>query len=563
MKNNKKVILEVNNIDLIGRRFNGYDLMLMLNNDRKFCAKQIVIHKLSDKKNVYKFFDSNKYIYVVNKLEEFEKKELSIHSHLSLTTPILINHDIYKKADIMHYHLIHNTKLSLFSLIEMCSQKKSILTFHDPWFLTGRCVHFQNCDKWLTGCIDCPSLNTLFEFKEDNCNEMWKLKKMIYQNINLDIIVTSKWMLDLVKKSPLTKHFKNIHFIPFGINLNLFNEEIPSDEAKKRFGIDKNDFVLFFRSQMAFKGTEYIIEALKDLTIKKKIIIITCSEKGILGALYDKYHIIELGHIDTEELIYAYRACDIFLMPSIGESFGLMAIEAMACGKPIIVFDNTALPSVTFAPECGVLVENKNSLKLREAIAWLIDDDNERIRRGKLSRQLAEKYYNENVYNQAILNLYTEIYNRKKNTINLPKEITSSINFNTEQSRLISYKLNLLTKTLFNDNAIEYQKLYIKIYGKINQTSKIKYSDINVQKIISMYNENLYNVIHSSVNLGFTSQRKKIKLIKWFKRFLYLIKYDHNTLKQVMKYELRNHQKTLKLVKIIYNVRENLLKTKR
>ena len=92
----------------------------------------------------------------------------------------------------------------------------------------------------------------------------------------------------------------------------------------------------------------------------------------MLDSLKGKYKIIELGNILEDEILLAFNACDIFLMPSKGESFGLMAVEAMASRKPVIIFDNTALPYVTFAPECGVLVKNRDSddlcLKIKEMI---------------------------------------------------------------------------------------------------------------------------------------------------------------------------------------------------
>jgi len=64
------------------------------------------------------------------------------------------------------------------------------------------------------------------------------------------------------------------------------------------------------------------------------------------SALSPKYGVVTPGWIDGEDLAIALSAADVFVMPSIQEAFGLMAVEAMACGTPVIVFDGTALPGV-------------------------------------------------------------------------------------------------------------------------------------------------------------------------------------------------------------------------
>ena len=77
---------------------------------------------------------------------------------------------------------------------------------------------------------------------------------------------------------------------------------------------------------------------------------------------------------DDSALARALSACDVFLMPSTAEAFGLMAIEAMGAARPVISFDGTSLPTVTGAPECGITVPMGNDLLLRSAIDALATD---------------------------------------------------------------------------------------------------------------------------------------------------------------------------------------------
>lgn len=514
-------VLEVNNIDLAGRRFNGYDLIEYSENTNVDISQSVVI-KQSHNKKVNQILKNSEQMQMFEKLENFENDELSIHSNLSITSPALINSEEYKNADIIHFHMFHNTKLSLISLLQICTEKKVVMSIHDPWTITGRCVHFGECDKWKTGCNNCSNLNTLFEFKEDNCNSMWKLKKMIYEQINPEIIVPSQYMYDLIKQSPLTKHFTNVHIIPLGTDLNKFNNNISQKEARKKFNIPEDNIVLFLRAQEAFKGTSYVVEALQMLETNQKITILTCDEKNRLGEIKDKYNIIDYGRMNNEELIHAYNACDVFLMPSLGETFGLMAVEAMACSKPVIVFDNTALPSVTFAPECGVLVENKNSQKLMEAIKELIENEDERKKRGALGRKICEENYNIENYNNSLIELYKKIPEKKSKNATLSKIVNSS----QKDCIKIEHELNKFTKANFKENSVEYKELIFKKDKYIE--GKIDYSNKDVQKIINNYNNKLYDIM---------SNRRTNKLIVKIKNAVTLLFTDQDRLKNSIQYK--------------------------
>ena len=115
---------------------------------------------------------------------------------------------------------------------------------------------------------------------------------------------------------------------------------------------------------------------------------------GLLERFEGRFQTIELGWTDDEECIRdAFLAADIFLMPSIVEAFGVMAIEAMACGKPIICFDGTALPEVIFAPDVGISVPIRDSYALYQAIQHLIDAPAKGEKRGHKARAMAERHY--------------------------------------------------------------------------------------------------------------------------------------------------------------------------
>ena len=141
-----------------------------------------------------------------------------------------------------------------------------------------------------------------------------------------------------------------------------------------------------------------------------------------------------------------------------------LAVEAMACSRPVIIFDNTAMPSVTFAPDCGYLVEDKNSTELASAMLDLIKNKNERERRGKLGRELCEKYYSKESYNAKIQNTYREILNH-----NLTEKNRLSINKNKVKKAFLNINNSLKENTytdidIFDLNIDEINKLNNMLY---------------------------------------------------------------------------------------------------
>ncbi len=406
-------ILEVNNTDLAGKRFNGYDLQIMINNNTVHKAKQLVFDKCSEDKNVVPILNCDATRRVKHFLSQFQKQESLQMMFLPFAYKVM-QMSAFKKSDIVHYHLIHNEMFSLGSLPELFSAKPSIWTIHDPWILTGHCIYPRRCKEYLMGCRECKHLNYAFPLEKDNASKIWDIKKAVLPKLDVDIIVASKYMEKLVKTSPLGSSLKRIHHIPFGIDLNVFKKS--SSSFRKKYKINNNEIVVFFRAQdTGVKGIEYIREALKQLDVEKDIVVLTCNDVGLMDSLKNKYRVIDHGWVNDDlEMVKLYNTCDIFLMPSTAEAFGLMAIEAMACEKPTVVFEGTSLPEVTFAPEYGVVAKLEDSKDLMRAIKSLIDNPKERATRSKIGRGLAIKYYDIEDYHKKILSLYEKVYKRRK-----------------------------------------------------------------------------------------------------------------------------------------------------
>jgi len=245
---------------------------------------------------------------------------------------------------------------------------------------------------------------------------MWEIKRRVFQNFDIDVVVASKYMYDMVKSSPITGHLPNVHHIPFGIETDLFNYSINKEQVRERLQINNDDFVLLFRADPSpFKGLDIIKQMLDDLIPKKPVTLLTVGQEYMLTKYSDRYTIRQFGWVTDDNLMAEiYQACDVLIMPSKAESFGMMAVEAMASGKPVIVMEGSALPGVTFAPECGIVIPKQNPHQaLKQSVEKLMSDDHECIIRGKKGREIVEKHYRFSTYVDKHIQLYREIIARK------------------------------------------------------------------------------------------------------------------------------------------------------
>jgi glycosyltransferase involved in cell wall biosynthesis len=98
------------------------------------------------------------------------------------------------------------------------------------------------------------------------------------------------------------------------------------------------------------------------------------------------------GKVTNEELLMAYNSCDVFILPSIAELEGMVVLEAMSCGKPIIIANSKSSASRFFVNENGFLFETKDYQDLANKISAILDDDNLRENMGRKSLDLSRGY---------------------------------------------------------------------------------------------------------------------------------------------------------------------------
>jgi D-inositol-3-phosphate glycosyltransferase len=202
-----------------------------------------------------------------------------------------------------------------------------------------------------------------------------------------------------------------IVIIPPGVDLSHFYP-IPSDEAKMYVGLKPEDrMVLFVGRIEPLKGVDTLIHAMCCLTLKDKsrpvhLAIIggdpsatpekMTAEMKRLQALCDELAlgqtVVFLGKRDQDTLPYYYSAAEVLVMPSHYESFGMVALEAMACGTPVIASEVGGLAYLVRDGETGFTIPSEEPEMLCDKISWLLNDADLHARMSAQAAEYAKDY---------------------------------------------------------------------------------------------------------------------------------------------------------------------------
>ncbi|CAN7726689.1 glycosyltransferase [Rhizobium sp. LjRoot98] len=404
-------VLQLNGYESPGRRFSGLALAPLLE-EYDISSTHIIWQRDTTNPEVLGYEAPNNRR--LNEMYARVEQRLGFQSVYYTNASELMGRKEYIEADLIHFHLIHTGYMSLLDFPAITREKPTVWTLHDPWAFSGHCIHPFSCQGWRTGCGNCPDLQIPFAVNRDSSALMFSLKQEILKRSSFEVIVASPWMENMTKASPLFDGVP-VHLVPFGLDLSYFSQGSRA-AARARLRIPDEAIVIGFRAEHgAFKGLEYIERALDALKDNENVWLLSTASHGPLDRFRDRFGVIELGWVNDQEVMRDFFAAqDIFLMPSVADAFGVMAIEAMASGCPVVVFEGTALPGVTGAPDVGIQVANRDASALAVAIQRLIDDPDERVRRGQLSRDLVEQVYDEKRQARHVADVYKSLLERRR-----------------------------------------------------------------------------------------------------------------------------------------------------
>lgn len=303
--------------------------------------------------------------------------------------------------DIIHLHNIHGYYLDirvLFDYLKKC-EKPIVWTLHDCWAFTGHCAYFTSsgCDKWKTGCNNCPSKKDYPQsLVVDNSEKNYNEKKELFTGLqNVTLVTPSIWLSELVSESFLKEY--PVKVINNGINTDIFKPT--ESDFKKRYAIEDKKVYLGVASVWEErKGLRDLIKLSTLLNENEKLVVVGLTEEQV-SELPDG--IIGLKRTENaKQLAEIYTAADVFLNPTYEDNYPTTNLESICCGTPVVTYNTGGSPE-SLAGGRGITVPVGDTKAMYEAAQKLVgvktdntdefDAQNKYLEYNGLYKELLEK----------------------------------------------------------------------------------------------------------------------------------------------------------------------------
>jgi glycosyltransferase involved in cell wall biosynthesis len=208
----------------------------------------------------------------------------------------------------------------------------------------------------------------------------------------------------------------NPAIIPNAVDPEQFRPEIDGRPVRERLGIREGEpMVLFVGRMVGHKGIENIIEAARSVAYAKFVLVGGGPELGSLRRLAARLGVADrisfTDQVSRADLPPYFAACDLFVLPSVSrlEAFGIVALEAMASGKPVVVSDIPGVREVITDGKEGLLADPVDPEDLGGKIRILLADDRKRSAMGKAGREKVETNFSVKAVVDRIETLYRDL----------------------------------------------------------------------------------------------------------------------------------------------------------
>lgn len=280
----------------------------------------------------------------------------------------------------------------------------------DMGVLTGGCHYTQGCERFTEQCGQCPQLGS--DDPLDLSRRVWTDKARCFDQVGpggLHIVGPSRWIAAEAKRSSLLKRFPT-SVIPNGLDTQEF---APRDKAFCRdlWDIPRDAKVVLFAAESIAnvrKGFAHLAEALAGVRGIEGVLLVSVG--GGNCQLPAGLPYLALGKISNDRLLSTiYSAADVFVIPSLQESFGQTVSESLACGTPVVGFASGGIVDMVRPGQTGWLAATGDTRELREAIVQALSDGRKRAEMSLNCRRIATVEYSLEVQARAYSALYESL----------------------------------------------------------------------------------------------------------------------------------------------------------
>ncbi len=196
-----------------------------------------------------------------------------------------------------------------------------------------------------------------------------------------EVIVNSNYMKSEIQRL-FGLPFEKINVVPNGVNLNNFNNVYRDYDYRRRFAMDNEKIILFMGRLVYEKGIQHLISAMpKILEHYHDTKLVIAGKGGMLDELKAQANNLGIsqkvyfaGYLNSKDVKKMYRCADVSVFPSTYEPFGIVALEAMLAGVPVVVSDIGGLNEIVEHGVTGMKSYAGNPNSLADSILNLLFD---------------------------------------------------------------------------------------------------------------------------------------------------------------------------------------------
>jgi D-inositol-3-phosphate glycosyltransferase len=230
------------------------------------------------------------------------------------------------------------------------------------------------------------------------------------------------------EKSELMQYYEGepqkISVVPCGVNMDLF-QPLQSPDISKKLGFgDHQKTILFVGRFDALKGIDRLLKAMTHLRNHRGLKLVIIGGDGQNAPEFKKFERLALklgitdnisfiGRVEQDELPQYYSAADLLAVPSYHESFGLVALEALACGTPVVATEVGAMDRIIHKGKTGCVVADPEPEALAKAIGDFISKSPTEVESAGTIRESVRKYSWSNVAD-AMIDQYRSLLDQYK-----------------------------------------------------------------------------------------------------------------------------------------------------
>lgn len=251
-----------------------------------------------------------------------------------------------------------------------------------------------------------PSFSDKLRNEVGDCFENIKMEKRFSEEIELSqkFIVPS----EIVKKSLIYSGVSDndIRICPYGVDINEFQCAQKEKSEVVRF--------VYVGGVKELKGIYYLLEAFQDIPHRKATLSIV-GDVDLEAKYLQKYknNVTFIGRVLHDEIPEVLSKYDVFIFPSLGDGYGLAAMEAAACGLPLIVTENSGIADIVKDGWNGFIIPAQDKEAIVRKARWFIDNSSEIKEMGKRSRKAIESMTWDTYYRKVSECITDMIYERK------------------------------------------------------------------------------------------------------------------------------------------------------